>query len=93
MKNINTYNALSNQRSTTVVFLLWLFLGLFGAHRFYAYGLTLFNVLYLLTGGFFMIMLVVDLFLLWGMAKEGDQKELEQAQMKDKMMESFFKDE
>lgn len=92
MKNINTYNALSNQRSTTVVFLLWLFLGVFGAHRFYAYGLTLFNVLYLLTGGFFMIMLIVDLFLLWGMAKKGDKEELERAQLKDKMFETMFEE-
>lgn len=90
MKNLNTYNALTNQRSTGIVFLLWAFLGYFGAHRFYAYGITVFNVIYAITLGFFGIMVLVDLFLLWGMAKKGDAIELAEAQLKDKFMEECF---
>lgn len=90
MKNLNTYNALTNQRSTGIVFLLWAFLGYFGAHRFYAYGITFFNVVYALTFGFFGIMLIVDFFLLWGMAAKGDMQELQKAQMKDHVMEQCF---
>jgi TM2 domain-containing membrane protein YozV len=52
-------------RSKGVAFLLWLFLGLLGAHRFYL-GKIGTGILYLLTGGVFGIGWVIDLFTLGG---------------------------
>ena len=47
-------------KSRLVVFLLWLFLGSLGFHYFYA-GRIGMGILWLLTGGFFGIGLVIDL--------------------------------
>ncbi|CAL9990236.1 hypothetical protein VPHK469_0143 [Vibrio phage K469] len=83
---INTMQAMQDQRSSGVCILLFLFLGYFGAHRFYAYGLTAFNVIYALTCGFFGIMIIVDFFLVWGMAKKGNRARIAQGQMMDEML-------
>ncbi|MDR0643557.1 MAG: TM2 domain-containing protein [Treponema sp.] len=50
-------------KSKGVAYLLWFFLGLFGAHRFYLEKIGT-GVLYLLTGGVFGIGWIIDLFTL-----------------------------
>lgn len=50
-------------RSKTVAYLLWFFLGLLGAHKFYL-GKMGIGVLYLLTAGIFGIGWLIDLFTL-----------------------------
>jgi TM2 domain-containing membrane protein YozV len=52
-------------KSKTTAYLLWLFLGIFGAHKFYLNKVGV-GVLYLLTGGLFGIGLLIDLFTLGG---------------------------
>ncbi|CAL9964525.1 hypothetical protein VPHD528_0097 [Vibrio phage D528] len=85
---INTIQAMQDQRSSGVCILLYLFLGYFGAHRFYAYGLTAFNVIYAFTCGFFGIMLIADLFLVWGMADKGNRQRMANAQVMDELLKS-----
>ena len=53
-------------KSTGVAYLLWFFLGIFSAHRFYL-GKIGSGILYLLTGQLFGIGWVIDLFILGGM--------------------------
>lgn len=60
-------------KSVGVAYLLWFFLGLFGVHRFYL-GHTGMGCLYLLTGGFFGIGWLVDLFLIPSMVEEANEK-------------------
>ena len=55
-------------RSTPVAYLLWFFFGLLGVHRFYL-GRPISGVIYLLTGGIFMIGWLIDLFLIPGMVR------------------------
>lgn len=83
---MNTVMAMQNQKSNGVTVLLFLFLGFFGIHRFYAQGCTVFNVLYLCTCGFFGIMILVDLFLVWGMASKANTDRIMNAQMMDQAM-------
>jgi TM2 domain-containing membrane protein YozV len=52
-------------KSKGVAYLLWFFLGIFGAHRFYLEKIGT-GILYLLTGGIFGIGWVIDLFTLGG---------------------------
>lgn len=53
-------------KSKGVAYLLWFFLGIFSAHRFYL-GKTGSAILYLLTGQLFGIGWLIDLFTLGGM--------------------------
>ena len=50
-------------KSKWVAFFLCLFLGIFGAHKFYE-GRILFGIIYLLTGGLFRIGVIFDLIIL-----------------------------
>ena len=52
-----------SSKSRLITFLLWLFLGTIGAHYFYA-GRIGMGILWLLTGGFFGIGLVIDIILI-----------------------------
>ncbi len=51
------------QKDKWISFFLCLFLGVFGVHKFYE-GKILFGVVYLLTGGFCGVGVIVDLILL-----------------------------
>lgn len=53
-------------KSKGVAYLLWFFLGIFSAHRFYL-GKVGSGILYLLTGQLFGIGWIIDLFILGGM--------------------------
>lgn len=59
MKEIDLYK----QKDVVVAYLLWLFLGLLGAHKLYL-GRTLMAVLYFFTGGLLLIGWIYDLFTL-----------------------------
>ena len=63
-------------RSQGVSYLLWLlcFVGLCGIHRFYA-GKYITGILWLLTGGFFLIGQIVDLFLIPGQIERANMRE------------------
>ena len=52
-----------SRKSRTVTLLLWVFLGALGAHYFYAERFGM-GILWLLTGGFFGIGLVIDIILI-----------------------------
>lgn len=53
-------------KSKGVAYLLWFFLGIFSAHRFYL-GKVGTGILYLVTGQLFGIGWIIDLFILGGM--------------------------
>lgn len=55
-------------RSTPIAYLLWFFFGLLGIHRFYL-GRPISGVIYLLTGGVFLIGWIIDLFLIPSMVR------------------------
>eukprot|EP01102_Stenamoeba_stenopodia_P003256 TRINITY_DN131_c0_g1_i1.p1 TRINITY_DN131_c0_g1~~TRINITY_DN131_c0_g1_i1.p1 ORF type:complete len:102 (+),score=3.52 TRINITY_DN131_c0_g1_i1:328-633(+) len=57
-----------SHRHVSVAYCLWFFLGVFGIHRFYL-GRPLSGVIYLLTGGLFLIGWFIDLFLIPGMVE------------------------
>ena len=52
-----------SRKSRTITLILWVFLGAIGAHYFYA-GRIGMGILWLLTGGFFGIGLVIDIILI-----------------------------
>ena len=54
-----------NRKSKGVAFALWLFLGFFGAHKFYV-NKTGLGILYFFTGGLFGIGWMIDIFTIWG---------------------------
>ena len=59
----------------TVTWLLLTFLGIFGIHRFYL-GKWITGILYLLTGGFFLIGYLYDLWTLNNQISEANQKRM-----------------
>jgi TM2 domain-containing membrane protein YozV len=58
---MTTYVYAINPKSTGVTYLLWFFFGVLGIHHFYM-GKTGRGILWLLTGGLFLVGLVIDLF-------------------------------
>ena len=63
-------------RNKLVTLLLCIFLGYLGIHRFYL-GKTLSGIIYLCTGGFFVIGVIVDVVLiLTGAMRDADGREL-----------------
>lgn len=52
-------------KSKLIAYLLWLFFGVFGVHKFYL-GKIWMGLIYLCTGGVFGIGLLIDLFTLGG---------------------------
>jgi len=65
-------NPRGDTHSKTIGYLLWI-LGFTGAHRFY-YGKPLTGVLWLFTGGLFLIGWIVDFFLIPSMDREADRR-------------------
>ncbi len=61
---------LHNTHSITVGYLLWIF-GFTGSHRFY-YGKQITGIIWLLTGGLFLIGWIIDLFLIPNMDRRAD---------------------
>ncbi|WNJ20997.1 TM2 domain-containing protein [Pontibacter sp. G13] len=53
------------KKSLFVAYMLWLFLGFFGIHKFYL-GKTGWGLVYIFTGGLFTIGWIIDLFTLPG---------------------------
>jgi TM2 domain-containing membrane protein YozV len=51
-------------KDKTTALLLWLFLGIFGAHKFYL-GKNVIGIIYLFTGGIFFIGWIIDIFSLY----------------------------
>lgn len=62
----------NDTHSKTIGYILWIF-GFTGAHRFY-YGKPITGVIWLLTGGLFLIGWLVDLFLIPSMDRRADHK-------------------
>lgn len=58
-------------KSEIVAYLLWLFFGFFGFHRFYL-GKFFSGVLWLLTGGLLGVGWLIDLFLIPSMVREAN---------------------
>ena len=58
-KNINAYGGYGRQKNKWVAFFLCLFLGFFGAHKFYE-GKAGMGILYIFTGGLFGIGWLID---------------------------------
>ena len=51
----------ANRKETWIAYVLFLFLGFLGVHKFYL-GKTLWGIVYIFTGGIFAIGLLIDLF-------------------------------
>ena len=68
-----TYYAVAGVKSAGIAYLLWClgFVGVFGIHRFYA-GRWISGIIWLLTGGLFMIGHFIDLLLIPGMIREAN---------------------
>ena len=67
----------TNDDELLIAYLIWFFLGLFGGHRFY-FGHFGLGVLYFLTGGFFIIGWIVDLFLIGDLVRDSKRKQMMQ---------------
>jgi TM2 domain-containing membrane protein YozV len=61
-------------KSTTTAYLLWLliFVGLGGIHRIYA-GRVITGVIWLFTGGLFLVGQIIDIFLIPGMIRRANE--------------------
>ena len=57
-----------NEKNIGIAYLLWFFFGVLGIHRFYL-GRTTTGIIWLLTGGLFLVGWIVDLFLIPGMVE------------------------
>ena len=68
-----TYYPVAGVKSAGIAYLLWClgFVGVFGIHRFYA-GRWISGIIWLLTGGLFMIGQFIDLLLIPGMIREAN---------------------
>ena len=64
-------SAMADTHSKTLGYLLWIF-GFTGAHRFY-YGKPITGIIWLYTGGLFLIGWIVDFFLIPGMDASADR--------------------
>lgn len=62
----------NDTHSKTIGYLLWI-LGFTGAHRFY-YGKPITGVIWLVTGGLFLVGWIIDLFLIPGMDRKADRR-------------------
>lgn len=71
-------SAQNNQKSPTVALLLWLFLGVFGAHRFYL-GDTGVGLGQLLTLGGLGVWALLDVFFLFGRVRQVNEEALRSA--------------
>ncbi len=65
-------NATSETHSKVIGYVLWL-VGFTGAHRFY-YGRQITGIIWLFTGGLFLIGWIVDLFLIPSMNRSADRR-------------------
>ena len=63
----------ANDDELFIAYLIWLFLGIIGGHRFY-FGHIGLGLLYLFTGGLFGIGWFVDLFLIGDLVRESQRK-------------------
>lgn len=71
-------NSVVGDDEMLIAYLIWFFLGIIGGHRFY-FGYFGLGVLYLFTGGFFLIGWIVDLFLIGDLVRESKRKQMMQA--------------
>ncbi|MCB1225148.1 MAG: TM2 domain-containing protein [Verrucomicrobiales bacterium] len=69
---MNTPPSSSDTHRKTVGYLLWIF-GFTGSHRFY-FGKPITGLIWLFTGGFFLIGWLVDLFLIPRMDRQADRR-------------------
>ncbi|NME69417.1 TM2 domain-containing protein [Flammeovirga aprica] len=75
-------------KSSLVAYILWAFFGVLGIHRFYL-GKSFSGILYLLTGGFFLVGWMIDLFLVGGMVDDANFKAGNIAAMERMMYEKY----
>jgi len=61
-----------NKKEVWVAYLLWFFLGALGVHKFYLQKMGM-GILYIFTGGIFLIGLIVDLFTIPGQVRQFNQ--------------------
>ena len=61
------------ERELWVAYLLWFFLGLIGVHKFYV-GKIGMGILYIITGGIFLIGWLIDLFTLPSQVRKYNQE-------------------
>ncbi|QIW90764.1 UNVERIFIED_ORG: hypothetical protein GCAPEGMB_00445 [Vibrio phage V07] len=90
---INTTIAQAKVKSSGACVFLYLLFGLLGAHRFYVKGVTVFNLLYMITLGFLGIGFFIDFFLVWGMADKHNSKMLREAFVNDFAMREGARNE
>lgn len=63
-------------RDIVIAYLLWFFFGCLGVHRFYC-GKVISGVIWLLTGGLFLIGWIIDIFLIPSMVREANSIRIE----------------